>query len=93
MRCIPYRSRIKKYLDGEYWWYNKYGLRQSFNDQPALRAISYDFFKWYQNGLLHREHDKPAYIGYRINGTSMWWYIKGQLMKRQYPDNSFEYFD
>ena len=53
MKCIPHKSRIEKEASGDFIWYKGNSvIRQSFNDQPALRAISYDFFKWHKNDSL-----------------------------------------
>lgn len=40
----------------------KNGVRHSFDDKPAYKAINRETLKWYYNGVLHRENDLPAFI-------------------------------
>lgn len=94
MKCIPHKSRIKKEASGDFAWYKENSfIKHSFNDQPAIRANGYEYFKWYENDLIHRGYNKPAYIHYFFNGISMWWCTEGIIEKQQYSDNSVEYFD
>jgi len=74
MKIIEYDDRIETLNDK--------GELHSFNDNPAVKCHFGGYKKWYKDGELHRDNDKPACIYY--NG-SMKWYKEGRLYKEDYP--------
>jgi hypothetical protein len=53
---------------------NKFGLLNSYNDQPSL--IENGNLYWHKDGLLHRDNDLPSMI---MNNGDKYWYTNGNI--------------
>lgn len=64
------------------WYINGQVCRLS--DEPALverKKNKISYLRWYEDGLIHRGHNKPAVIRYNTSGKVIEesWYLRGKL--------------
>ncbi len=66
--------------------YNRQGLLHSFDDYPSY-VYNYDNnikYIWHINGVIHRDHDKPAYLQTTPNNDQFIkyiWFINGKIKR------------
>jgi hypothetical protein len=51
--------------------------------KKLIIALSLDSIRWYQNGVLHRDGDRPAII---YGDGDKFWFIDGKQVKSEHHD-------